>query len=304
MERFQQGLALAVGGGGARGFAHVGVLQVLEARGVRIEGIVGVSAGSVAGAGYALGYSTAQMRQRVLEFAASPLADDARLKALRGGPSDCLGLTDRLSRLFCQGLLVKSFLLDKSVMGHGYFEEMIAFFLPEVNLEDTVIPFAVVAVDIQSGEKVVLDKGDLRQAVHASCAVPGVAATVEIDGRHLVDGGAACLVPTIMARRRAQGLVLAVNVDKDIAIDHLPSQALEYYLRAGEIQGYHLVQLLCDLADLSLQPALGDVHWADFKKAGWIMDQGVKAAQEAWHDLEQLFKPQPWWRRLIRGEAA
>lgn len=306
MAHDQAGLTLALGGGGARGFAHVGVLEVLEQHEMPVEAIVGVSAGAVAGAGYALGFSTAEMRQRVMEFSQSSLAKDPRLLAMMGatGGYKCQGLSDRLSLLFSQGLLVKSFFLNTSLLGPDFFHDMVAFFLPKVNLEDTAIPFAVVATDVKSAQAVVLEHGDLRRAVQASCAVPGVAAPVEIEGRCLMDGGSVSLVPTPVARRRASGPVVAVNVDKDITTEDLPGQSLEYYLRATEIQGYHLTQLLCEQADLTLQPALGDVHWADFGQAAWIMDQGLRAAEEAWPRLEALLKPHPWWRRIFGGEAA
>ncbi|MBU1275065.1 MAG: patatin-like phospholipase family protein [Proteobacteria bacterium] len=297
------GFVLALGGGGARGFAHVGIFQVLQARGLPVKGVVGTSAGALAGAGFALGYTSDQMRQRVIEFAHSPLASHPRLKAMRGGGAEaCLGLTDRVTRLFCQGLLVKSFLLDDSLLGTDFFHEMVSFFLPPVRLEDALIPFAAVATDVKTGQMVVLDRGDLRRAVHASCAVPGVVAPVEINGRYLMDGGATCLVPTPVARGLASGPVLAVNVDRDIGAKNLPGQSLEYYMRATEIQGYHLAQMLCDLADMVLRPALGDVHWADFSRAAWIMDQGAKAAEDAWKQMEALIRPAgPWWRRALRG---
>jgi len=300
------GINLALGGGGARGFAHVGVIESLEAHGVRIASIVGVSSGAVAGAGYALGYYTAKMRETVLEFAASDLAHHPRLQAIRsGGDDSCHGLTDRLSRMFCQGLLVKSFFLDNSLMGADFFLEMVRFFLPPAKFSDTRIPFAAVATDLLSGEAVVLDHGDLRRAVQASCSVPGVAEPVEIEGRHLVDGGAVCLVPTQVARQRHGGLVVAVNVDRAVDTSDLPGQAMEYYLRATEIQSYHLAQLLCQQADLALQPALGDVHWTDFSRAEWIMDQGRVVAEQAWAELERLLKPAaPWWKRVLRGGEA
>ncbi|MEW5911135.1 MAG: patatin-like phospholipase family protein [Thermodesulfobacteriota bacterium] len=306
MAHTEHGLTLALGGGGARGFAHVGVLQVLEEHGVKAASVVGVSAGAVAGAGYALGFSTAEMRERVQEFGQSPLARDSRLLAMMGsaGSYKCKSLSDRLSRLFSQGMLVKSFFLDTSLLSEDFFHDMVAFFLPKVNLEDTAIPFAAVATDIKTGEPVVLEHGDLRRAVQASCAVPGVAAPVEIDGRWLIDGGASILVPTPVARQRSAGPLLAVSVDRDIVTEDLPGQSLEFYLRATEIQGHHLVQLLLEQADLALRPSLGDVHWADFGKSAWIMDQGYHAASQAWERLEALLRPGPWWRRFFSREAA
>ncbi len=297
------GFILALGGGGARGFAHVGVFQVLQTRGVPVKGVVGTSAGAVAGAGFALGYTHEEMRQRVMEFANSSLAHDSRLAAMRGGGGEsCKGLTDRVTRLFCQGLLVKSFFLDDSLLGADFFQEMVDFFLPPVRLEDAQIPLWVVATDLKSGQVVVLAKGDLRRAVHASCAVPGVTAPVEIRGRHLVDGGVACLVPTPVAREMAAGPVLAVNVEREIGAKGLPGHSLEYYLRASEIQGFHLAERLCDLAELVLRPRLKNVHWADFSRAAWIMEQGARAAEEAWEQITALAKPSgPWWRRALKG---
>lgn len=303
MDRSDTGFTLALGGGGARGFAHVGVFHVLQERGVPIRGVVGTSSGAVAGAGYALGFTHEEMRQRVMEFAASPLAHHPRLKAMHsGGEESCRGLSDRVARLFCQGLLVKSFFLDHSLLGGEFFRQMVEFFLPVVRMEDTYIPFAAVATDLKNGQVVVLDKGDMRRAVQASCAVPGVSAPVRINGRYLVDGGASCLVPTPIARRMNNGPVLAVNVDREIGTHDLPSQSLEYYLRATEIQGYHLAEMLCGLAEVVLRPALQDVHWTDFDRAAWIMEQGAKAAEQAWDQIEATLRSahRPWWRRALR----
>ncbi|MCB2191449.1 MAG: patatin-like phospholipase family protein [Deltaproteobacteria bacterium] len=301
MEHADTGFTLALGGGGARGFAHVGVFHVLTERGVPIRGVVGTSSGAVAGAGYALGFTYEEMRQRVIEFSESPLARHPRLKAMHGGGEEaCQGLSDRLARLYCQGLLVKSFFLDDSLLGGEFFRQMVNFFLPQVRMEDTYIPYAAVATDVKTGEAVVLDKGDMRKAVWASCSVPGVAAPVRINGHHLVDGGASCLVPTPVARRMAPVPVLAVNVDREIGTQDLPHQSLEYYLRATEIQGYHLAELLCEQAEVVLRPALEDVHWADFGRAAWIVDQGAKAAEQAWDTIEAHLKPRvSWWRRAL-----
>jgi NTE family protein len=301
MEHSDSGYILALGGGGARGFAHLGVFHVLHERGVPIRGVVGTSSGAVAGAGIALGYTYEEMLQRVTEFAGSPLARHPRLKAMHGGPDDaCLGLTDKLARLYCQGLLMKSFFWDDSLLGGEFFRQMVEFFLPKLRLEDTYIPFAAVATDVKTGEAVVLRQGDLRRAVQASCSVPGVAAPVRIEGRHLVDGGASCMVPTPVARNLAPGPVLAVNVEREIATRNLPSQSLEYYLRATEIQGYHLAEMLCGLAEVVLRPALEDVHWADFGRSAWIVEQGARAAEDAWELIEARLKPRgPWWRRIL-----
>ncbi len=305
MSRLEAGLTLALGGGGARGFAHVGVVEALHAKGVRVEAIVGTSSGAIAGAGYALGYSPQQMRERVLQFTRSSLALDPRVQALVAQSEDkvCTSLGDRVGRIFCQGRMVKSLLLGSSVFEPRFMQDMIAFFLPDVPIESTRIPFAAVATDVRSGQTVVIDQGSLRQAVLASSSVPGVAPLVEYQGRLLMDGGVAALVPTLEARQRGGRHLLAVCVDREIASEETPRQALELYLRAGDIQGALLSRLVQREADLVVRPAVGSIHWMDFGKAPLIMDLGREATQRLMPEIEILLHD-GWRRRLSRAWRA
>lgn len=293
MARHHHGIGLALGGGGARGFAHVGVLEVLHAKGLPVAGIAGTSSGAIAGAGYALGFTPSQMRQRVMEFAASPLAQDPRLKALvkESEENVCRSLGDRVGRIFCRGQMFKDLLLGGSVLGADFFKSMVSFFLPDTDVESAAIPLSVVATDINSGQPVVFTSGSLRKAVLASSAVPGVSPPVEYEGRRLVDGGVAALVPVLEAKALGGHPVLAVNVDRHIASDIPPFQALEVYMRAGDIQAARLTELLLAAADMVLRPQVGHVHWVDFSKAGLVMDLGHQAALEAWGQIERLNNP-------------
>lgn len=278
------------------------VLEALEEQGARVEAIVGTSSGAIAGAGYALGYSPQQMRQRILEFTRSPLAQDPRVKALVSQREEqvCSSLDDRVGRLFCQGRMVKSLLLGSSVFKPGFMRDMIAFFLPDVAIESTRIPFAAVATDVQSGQTVVIDQGPLRQAVLASAAVPGVAPMVEHQGRLLMDGGVVTLVPTLEARQRGARRLLAVCVDRELASQEPPRQALELYLRAGDIQSAFLSQLVLREADVVVRPAVGAVHWMDFSKAPLVMDLGREATQRLRPEISLLLDD-GWRRRLTRA---
>ena len=297
-------MVLALGGGGARGFAHVGVLEVLVEKGVKVAGLVGSSAGALAGAGFALGHSPAEMRERVLQFAGSRLAKDPRVRSLVENDQQdaCEGWGDRLDRFFSKGKMLRSFLLKESVLDPTYMSRLVDFFLPDAKLEHTLVPFAVVATDFQSGRAVVLNKGSLRKAVTASCAVPGVAPLVELDGRHYMDGGVACLVPSRTAREMFPGhCVLAVGLRRDPLCGVLPSSALEIYFRASEVQNIILAETQLAEADLAVTPQVEDVHWVDFSQAKFIMDQGRKAALEAWPRIEKLAARRWWFGRRPPG---
>lgn len=288
--RVHGGICLALGGGGARGFAHVGVLAVLQRRGVAVRGIVGTSSGAIAGAGFALGYHPDQMAERLLEFAASPLANDPRVRAMVSETQGeaCRSLGDRVGRLFCKGRLLKNLVLENSVLGLDYFRQVVAFFLPDVLIESCALPFAAVATDVQTGRTVIIDKGPLREAVVASCAVPGVAPLVRHQGRNLMDGGVCSLVPTLEARRLGFRRLVAVCVDRAIASDAMPRLGLELYLRAGDIQSALLSELMLKQADLVLRPAVGGMHWMDYPRAGAIMAAGRQEAEMQIASIERL----------------
>ncbi|MGD8563386.1 MAG: patatin-like phospholipase family protein [Desulfarculaceae bacterium] len=295
---FQDGVTLALGGGGARGFAHVGVLEVLHRNHLKIKEVVGCSAGAVAGAGFALGSKPEAMRRKVLQFADSPLARDPRLRVLaERGQKNHTSIGSRLGRLFCQGKIMGSFMLGDSVMGADYFRALVEFFLPQVNIEDMPIPFAAVATDALSGEAVVLDKGPLRECVLASCSVPGAAPVIEMNGRHLMDGGVICLVPVHIARQRGAKKIFAVNVEREIRQDEPPEQGFEAYLRAFDIQGAALDKLQLADADVVIHPEVGDIHWAEFIKAGQAMDKGKQAAEKSWPEINRLVRRRRWFRR-------
>lgn len=301
--RSTYGIDLVLGGGGARGFAHVGVLDVLLRNDVPIRSIIGSSAGALAGGAFASGASIDYLRAKVMEYTSSPLARDSKLRSLivNSDNGSAGGLVDKLGRFFVQSWLLHSFLMGPSVMGRQFFEESVNFFLPDVLIEDMPLPFACVATDVHSGEPVVFDRGSLRKAVLASSAVPGIAPLINLGGRWLMDGGVACLVPTACARRRGHEKIVAVNVDRNVFSEGIPDQALETYLRAGEIQAYHLAQRMLQEADLVITPAVGDVHWADFMAGEFLMEQGMLAAQRDIDDVKALLRPESPWRRLKRA---
>ncbi len=306
--KFEQGITLALGGGGARGFAHVGVLEVLHTHGVPINTIVGTSSGAVAGAGYALGNHPAVMRQRVMEFATSRLANHPKIRALVAQEQEISwrSLGDRLARFLSQGQMVKALLMEASVMGEDYFKNVIDFFLPNARIEYMHIRFMAAATDMLTGQPVALAQGDLRKAVLASSSVPGISPPVVIGERHLADGGVACLVPVELALEQQGARVLAVGVDRNIEVAAPPHQALDAYLRAGDIMLARMGEIMLSQAHLALKPKVGHIHWLDFARAKEIMDLGAEAAEEAIPQIEELCRRPDWRQRMhcwLNGES-
>ena len=179
MDRKKIGIALS--GGAARGFAHLGVLKVLAEHGVPIDCIAGTSAGSFAGAAYASGLSVAEIVE----------------------------MSKKISWLRMSGFSYS----PKGLLSNARMGAFISQNFPHKNLEDLPIPFAAVACDLETGKEVYLkDTGDLATAIRASCAIPGIFAPIESEGRLLIDGGLVANVPTKAVRKLGAEIVIAVDV--------------------------------------------------------------------------------------------
>jgi NTE family protein len=173
-------LGLALGGGGARGMAHVGVLRVLEREGIAIDCIAGTSVGSVVGAIYAAGLRSDRLMEAALQVRWRQIG---RLVWPRQG----FVSFDRLE---------------------SYVVDMIG----DVTFADLEIPYAAVAADLAAGEQVVLREGRVARAVRASCSVPGIVTPVEVNGRLLVDGGVINNLPISVVRGLGADVVIAVGL--------------------------------------------------------------------------------------------
>lgn len=192
MKRF----ALALGGGGARGLAHIVVIEALEDMGLKPEAIAGTSIGALVGAGYAAGMSAKDMRRHVLGIAHSPAETRRRLLAARAGT-----LSDLLSGAFSQATQMDA-------------EKFCAQFLPAALPEDFAaldIPLTVTTTDLHRRLQAPLSSGSLRPALAAAIAIPGLFRPVAIDGNVLIDGGTTNPLPFDLLRGRAD-IVVAVDV--------------------------------------------------------------------------------------------
>lgn len=242
-------LGLALGGGAVLGYAHVGVLGVLESYGVRPDVVAGTSVGAFVGALYAFGLSPAQIIKRV-----EPL----KWRDLSSVSLTSLGIAAN------EGL---GDLVDEAI-GEG------------TRIENAEIDLAIVAADIRTGRRVVLTEGSVADAVRASAAIPGIFAPVEIGEHLLVDGGIVENVPVRAAKDRGADTVLAVVLTG--VVDFKPPRTLVGVLaNAFEIAVDRAAQLELEEADVVLQPELAEFnHWnTDNREA--IIDAGRKAAEEA-----------------------
>ncbi len=252
----REGVGLALGGGFARGFAHLGVLQVLEQNHIPISHIAGTSVGSILGAAYASGAPLA----RIVEACRTlRLRDIARWRVSRLGLASNHRLENLIERVF-----------------------------EPRQFEDLRIPLAVVATDLASGEPVVFTQGNLVDAIRASCAFPGLFEPVQIGTRYLADGGLVAPVPTRAARDLGAAAVIGVSVGMQDGFRGAPTNIFQVVTRAVNAAQKHQLEIWERHADLVLRPDVQSLAWDNFDRAEEAIAAGAVAARRALPRIEKL----------------
>lgn len=281
MSRFKAALALS--GGSARGLSHLGVIQEIERTNLKFDLIVGASMGAVIGGLYAWFEDSAKVIETLKNLFESKLFLKTASSAVDEesvfvGPE---GFFNRFMWLFRQGVFYTRTMLQMDLVGEELFDELLAMLVPDVLIEDMPVRFAAVAMDLQTGEEVVLTKGPLRRAIAASIAIPGMFPPLQMGERTLVDGGWADNVPVAPAIALGAHFVLAVDATLDIpGIAAHPKSAMEILFRCNEITRVLLTRHRKSAADVLIVPEIGDIFWADFSSFDYCMAAGKKVFEE------------------------
>ena len=278
-------IALALGGGAARGLAHIGVIKVLEEAGIHIHLIVGTSVGAIIGGLYALDPSARRLEKLIIEY-----IESAPFKKLR---FDFFNQQSEMSKPVKRFLPPIPSLLEKGIF-FGRSLSRLSFIHPEIveensyhlfgesQCQESRIPVHFTATDLNSGTEVILSRGIIRDAVAASCAIPSILPPVFIEGRPLVDGGCISLVPISASRRLGADLVVACNVGRSrLSLTYPLKSGFDVASRAYEITLFSLRLHQMKEADILISPDIDDFNWADFARAREYIQRGEQAARLA-----------------------
>lgn len=250
-------IGLALGGGAARGFAHVGVIKALESQGIIPDIIVGTSAGSVVGALYAAGNNGFELQKLAHRLDESKISDWS--------------------------------LPDRGVLKGEALQQFINDAVAQRPLESLKKPFAAIATDLQSGESIVFRTGNTGMAVRASSTVPGVFQPVTINGREYVDGGLTSLIPVRAARQMGSDVVIAVDISSRPADKPLRG-TLDILLQTVTIMGQSLSRHELKEADIVIRPLVGGVGSTDFQARHDAILEGEKAVQLALPQIREVLR--------------
>lgn len=261
-------VALVLGGGAARGFAHVGVIRALEQEKIPVDMVVGTSVGSLIGALYASSRNSFELEWTAFTLERDDLFDYGLMGAVTG-----MGV-------------VKGDKLERFIQAK----------VPQASIEDLRLPYAAVATDLNRGQRVVLDHGSVARAVHASSAIPGIFEPVNYQGRMLVDGGVMENIPVSVAREKGADIVIAVDISENLTNFNI-TNIVDVTLQAVNIMFDQNVKNQVKNADVVISPAVGDVAMLDFTQKKRCMQAGVDAAEKAMPEIRQ--KIEEWGRKKL-----
>jgi len=264
-------VGIALGGGGARGFAEVGVLRVLEQEHIPLDRVAGTSVGSLIGALYADAGSVVDLEFTTVQVTAEDIFDRSTLAFFSGG--------------FVKGERIETFLNSH---------------LKHKTIEGFAVPYAAVAVDLRTGETVSFTSGDAARAVHASTAIPGVFVPVLIDGRTYVDGGVTDPVPVDAVRAMGAEVVIAVTIPAGVP-PRAPQYPFEVAIQSAAIMAAEMGRCNLKTADVVITPDVGGVAFDDFSQKKRLFEAGVAAARAALPAILAAIEAKT--RRVPAGEA-
>ncbi|NWF98074.1 MAG: patatin-like phospholipase family protein [Nitrospirae bacterium] len=248
-------IAVVLGAGASKGFAHIGVLKVLETNKIPIHMIVGTSAGSFVGSLYAYGFNAFELQKFSFELQKDDLID--------------LGIPDN------------GFIKGEKL------EKYINFMLRNTPMEKLRIPFYAVATDVQTGNEIIFGTGNTGTAVRASCSIPGVFMPPVISGRMYVDGGVVSPVAVDAARKMGADVVIAVDISGDTS-SSIPKGTIETIMHSINIMYSKLSSIQLAKADVVIKPKVGYIGSADFSKRHEAVLEGEKAAISALPEIQKI----------------
>lgn len=250
-------IGLALGSGGARGFAHIGILQVFEEAKIPIHCIAGSSMGALVGAFYSCGYTPQQMAKMALNFQRKYYLD---------------------------------FIVPKMGLISGdKVKQLIKILTKEKTIEALTPELRIVATDLLKGEKVVFTKGDISEAVRASISIPGIFAPEKINGRLLVDGAVVDRVPVSEVKKMNSDIVIAVDVSF-FKVEPQITSIFDVIMQTMDIMEREMIRIKEIESDIMIKPIINQYSSTAFKNIDEIIQQGVEAARNKLPEIELMLE--------------
>ena len=277
-------LGLALGGGGSRGVAHIGVLQALHSSGISPDIIAGTSSGSTIGAMYAATLDPFWIENRFRKFMETDLFIEFRSGSLIDGRNEETFLEKVTTKIKQHYMVVlglnKSFVARREVI-----EKAVNFLIPLNSFSELKIPMEIVAVDIQSGEEIIYHEGDLKESIIQSSSIPGFFEPTVENEKIIVDGGVASPIP-IETLKDKVSKIMAVDITNNKLKPLQSPNMIEIMRRSDIITSLKLKAKLSSEADILVKPNVAGIHWSDFKNFDKLLYSGKSAMEKVLNKLK------------------
>jgi len=271
-------IGIALSGGGAKGLAHIGVLEALEEEGIKIDKIAGTSMGAIVGGLYALNPESRWMKERAYNIVSSDIFKSIGLEKFRETDEDTW--FDRFRNRLKSGMVMTESFLKQAFIQEENVEKIFKELFKEKTFSDTALPFAAVALDLITGNDVIFKEGPLWRAVKASAAIPGIFPPVRYNNMILVDGGVTANVPVEAVKNLGANFVIAVVFDLSPAPPGNLNTAFEIYMRSDELAKVKLERLLIHQADVVIPVDTKHHHWTEFESIDFFIEVGKNSTKQ------------------------
>ena len=283
-------IGLVLGGGGARGLGHIGVLKALKIHSIPIHMLAGTSIGAVIGAMNAATLDPHWIENKFKEFIDSEAYKRIGLHRLvpTSQPNSSIFQT---AATYMKNQIIINLANDRlGILKQERLSEIIEFLLPVKTFEELKIPFSCLAVDLNSGEDVVFNSGNLIEAIVASSAIPGYIPPIEKDGMLLTDGAVSCPVPVKTVRKMGADFRISV----DVGLNHFEPlenpNLLQVLGRAEQITSTRLGEVKSEKADITIRPDTMNVFWAEFDKIDQLIKLGAEETEKQFWQIKDNLK--------------
>ncbi|MBL7014399.1 MAG: patatin-like phospholipase family protein [Candidatus Marinimicrobia bacterium] len=287
-------IGLALGGGGARGAAHIGVLQILDSENIPIDRIAGTSAGAIIGAMYSASLDTQWVEKRFREFLDSGALDKLEKRSLLADRSPDT-LFSQVAKKVKDHYVIMMGLNRVSLLKKDKMAEALSFLIPVDSFEALKIPMHIIATDLQSTESVVYSSGDILEAIVQSSTIPGFIEPTISNEQMLVDGGVSMPIPVPVLQPMVD-IKIAVDISRRDLDELKDPNMIDIMKRSETITSLALKSKLSLEADILIRPNVLGLHWSEFDQFDLLLENGQKATKDALNDIKKLIQKRSGWK--------
>ncbi len=287
-------VGLALGGGAARGLAHLGIIKALVEEGVPIDIISGTSIGSIVAAIYGVNPDIHAAIERITDYIHSPHFDRARLDLIKESSLEPQSYFGVLKKYVKTGLFFAVSLRKNSFISEETFRKNLEQILPEGHIEECPIKLGLVSMNLDTAEEEISTDGEIIERVMASCAIPGIFPPIEFNNSNFVDGSWINPVPVSTATDLGARFTIAVDVAPGLDSRDKELNGFDITLKAAEGSRSILKSISLSKADIALNVDLMDIHWADFTQIERCIEEGERTVRNS----IEVIKKKLFWKKI------